>query len=74
MPNGGKLTDWNKITTDEAYRLSQAEFKGMSIQALQDLQRDVQELKNYNNNTRYISMGIAGISGIVASIFGQKIT
>ena len=47
MPETQKTTmDWNQITTDEAYRLSQAEFKGMTIQALQDLKEDIR-LKNY---------------------------
>ena len=38
-------TDWNNITTEEAYRLSQAEFRGMTIQALKDIRCDIQELK-----------------------------
>ena len=52
-------TNWNEITTEEAYRLSQAEFKGMTMQALKDIREDIQELKGYNNNTRYISMTLA---------------
>jgi len=66
-------TDWNNITTEEAYRLSQAEFRGMTIQALKDIRCDIQELKGYNNNSRYISMIIAGISGVISGIFGKDI-
>ena len=64
-------TNWNEITTEEAYRLSQAEFKGMTMQALKDIREDIQESKGYNNNTRYISMILAGISGIASGIFGS---
>ena len=65
--------NWNDITTEETYRLSQAEFKGMVIQALKDIRCDIQELKSYNTNSRYISMVIAGISGIVAHILEKNI-
>lgn len=67
------MQDWNQITTDEAYRLSQAEFRGMTIQALKDIRSDIKDLQNYNTSSRYISMIIAGIAGIVSGIFGKNI-
>ena len=66
-------TNWNEISTEEAYRLSQAEFKGLTLQALKDIRSDIQELKGYNNNTRYISVILAGVSGIVSGIFSKDI-
>tara|TARA_Y100000310_G_scaffold313745_1_gene362464 strand:+ start:269 stop:568 length:300 start_codon:yes stop_codon:yes gene_type:complete len=38
--------DWHKIENGEALRLSQAEFKGMTIQALQDIRDDIAEIKD----------------------------
>lgn len=73
MANGRRLTNWDNITNDEAYRLSQAEFKGMAIQALQDIRSDIKDLQGYNNNTRYIAMFLAGISGIISGFFGNQI-
>ena len=67
------MTNWNEISTEEAYRLSQAEFKGLTLQALKDIRSDIQELKGYNNNTRYISVILAGVSGIVSGIFSKNI-
>ena len=66
-------TNWNHITNEEAFRLSQAEFKGMTMQALKDIRADINQLQNYNNNTRYISMILAGIAGIVSGFFGSSI-
>ena len=71
MPNN--LTNWDQITSDEAFRLSTAEFKGMTIQALKDIREDIHGLQDYNNNTRYISMILAGIAGIASGIFGSLI-
>ena len=71
MPND--TSRWDQITSEEAYRLSQAEFKGMAIQALKDIRGDIHDLQSYNNNTRYISMILAGIAGIASGIFGSSI-
>ena len=71
MPND--LSRWDQITSEEAFRLSQAEFKGMTIQALKDIREDIRQLQSYNNNTRYISMLLAGIAGIVSGFFGSSI-
>jgi len=67
------VNDWENISTNETYKLSIAEFKGMTIQALQDIRNDIKDIKQEHSITRYISMGIAGISGIVAGIIGGKI-
>lgn len=63
-------TNWKEITSEEAYRLTMAEFKGAMIQAVQDLKEDVSEVKQQGNITRYISFAISGLSGIIAGIFG----
>jgi len=71
--NGASIQDWNTITSEEAYRLGQAEFRGMTIQALKDIKEDIAEIKQQNSVTRYISMAIAGISGIVSGILGKDV-
>lgn len=67
-----QMTNWHQITSEEAFRLSQAEFKGMVMQALKDLRDDVKNLESYNSTSRYISMFIAGLSGIVSGLFGES--
>ena len=62
-----------EITSEESYRLTQAEFKGMTIQALRDIRDDINEIKQQNNITRWISFGIAGIAGIVSNVIGKEI-
>jgi hypothetical protein len=52
--------------------MSQSEFKGMVIQSLKDIREDISELKQQNNITRWISMGIAGIAGIVSGVVTKK--
>ena len=64
---------WDQITSAEAYRLQNAEFRGMTIQALKDIREDIRGLQDYNNNTRFISMILAGIAGIASGIFGSSI-
>lgn len=63
-----QTSDWKDISTDEAYRLSLAEFKGTTIQALQDLKQDIAEIKHDNSVRNYITLSIGGIAGIAASI------
>jgi hypothetical protein len=62
----------DQITSEQAYRMSQSEFKGMVIQSLKDIREDISELKQQNNITRWISMGIAGIAGIVSGVVTKK--
>ena len=76
-----RTSDWKSISTDEAYRLSQAEFKGMVTQALQDIRRDISALDNKIGGMQtdqrirnYINMGIAGMSGIIAGLFSKYLT
>ena len=64
---------WNELTNSQAFQLSQAEFKGMTMQALKDIKEDISQLQSYNNNSRYIAMVIAGIAGIVSGILGREI-
>ena len=67
------IKSWNEITSTEAYRLQNAEFHGMTIQALKDIREDIAEIKQQNNVTRWISMGIAGVAGILSGIMGKDI-
>ena len=73
MPPTNQLNNWDQISSEEAFRLSSAEFRGMTIQALKDIREDINDLKGYNNNSRYISMFIAGVAGIVSGILGRTI-
>ncbi len=58
------------ITSEEAYKMSQSEFKGATIQALQDIRNDIQELKSYNRDSRIVSSLLGIASGIIASLTG----
>lgn len=64
---------WKDISTDEAYKLSQAEFKGMALQAFQDIRNDIHEMKQERAITRYISFAIAGLTGILSGLFGTHL-
>lgn len=63
-----KTADWKNITTDDVYQLSQAEFKGATIQALQDIREDIKELQQDAKVRNWITFGIGGASGLIASI------
>jgi len=64
------VTKWGEITTDEAFKLSQAEFKGTVLQALKDLNDRLTRIENQNDQRSVISMAIAGIVGGIAGLFG----
>ncbi len=72
MANGKNLTNWNSITTDEAYRLSQAEFKGMTLQALQDIRNQISEIERDREIKGYINYFLNGILALIAGFFGGK--
>ncbi len=63
-----KAVDWKDISTDDAYQLSMSEFKGTTIQALQDLRDDVRELKQDAKVRNWITFGIGGLAGLIASL------
>ncbi len=63
-----KTVDWKDISTDDAYQLSMSEFKGTTIQALQDLRDDVRELKQDAKVRNWITFGIGGLAGLIASL------
>lgn len=63
--------NWEQLTMDQAYKLSQAEFKGMVTQALQDIRDDVKTMQRNNANTHYIAMFLGGLSGIITSAIPQ---
>jgi len=65
--------DWQEITNEEAYRLSMAEFKGKTMEALQSLDKRIGGIETYNRDTRLVSLVISGISGLIAGFFGIKI-
>ncbi len=67
-PRQLKTVDWKDISTDDAYQLSMSEFKGTTIQALQDLRDDVRELKQDAKVRNWITFGIGGFAGILASV------
>lgn len=63
----------DQISSEDGYKIANAEFKGMVIQSLKDIREDINEIKEQNNVTRWISFGIAGLAGIVSSIMGKDI-
>ena len=68
-----KQRNLDSITSEEAYRMETAEFKGMVIQSLKDIREDIGEIKNQNNMTRWISLAIAGVAGVVSGAIGKDI-
>lgn len=70
-------TDWNKIPSDEAYRLSQAEFKGTVVQALQDLDKRMDRIENKEDAKSLIGFGISafmgGLAGLISTHLGIPI-
>ena len=64
---------WDDLKDSEAQAMKRGEFQGMVIQALNDIRNDVADLKTQNNITRYISFGIAGLSGIVSGFFSNQV-
>ena len=59
--------------SDDTYKMSMAEFKGSVIQSLVDIKDDIQELKDYNRDTRVVALVISGISGVISGFFGGSI-
>jgi hypothetical protein len=62
----------DEITSEEAYHMQNAEFRGMVIQSLKDIREDITDLKSQNNISRWVSMGIAGVAGIVSGVVTKK--
>jgi hypothetical protein len=67
------MAQWEELKKEEAYKLSMAEFKGTTIEALQQIRGDVRALQQNNTIKGYINYGISGIVGMVAGIFGSHI-
>ena len=66
--------DWEQLSPSEAYRLSQAEFKGMTLQALQDIRSEISEMKRDKEVRGYINYFISGVVALfVSMISGRKI-
>ncbi len=70
--------NWSAYPTEQAYRLQQAEFKGMTLQAMQDIRDDIKlmrddikEIKKDKNTDRYIAMLLGGLSGIISNAITQ---
>lgn len=63
-----KAADWKNITTDNAYQLSMSEFKGTTIQALQDIREDIKDIQQDANVRNWITFGIGGLAGLISSL------
>ena len=66
-----KPEDWQTLSTDEAYKLSVAEFRGMVLQSLQDIREDIKEIKVDRNIRSWINYGISGVIGLAAGFTGH---
>lgn len=62
-----KRKDWQEISTEDVYKLSMSEFKGTTIQALQDIREDIKDIQNDAKIRNWITFGIGGLAGIIAS-------
>lgn len=72
MSTEPNLTNWNEITTQEAFNLSQAEFRGVTLEALKDLKDDIQSMQRDKEIKGYINYFIAGVIGLLSGMFGSK--
>lgn len=70
------MRNWENLNKDDAYKMNMAEFKGQTIQALQDikenqtrLQNSIIEVQNQVNSQKLIAAIMGGISGIVTALF-----
>lgn len=63
-----KRKDWQEISTEDVYKLSMSEFKGTTIQALQDIREDIKDIQQDAKVKNWITFGIGGLAGIIASI------
>lgn len=63
-----KRKDWQEISTEDVYKLSMSEFKGTTIQALQDIREDIKDIQQDAKVRNWITFGIGGLAGIIASI------
>lgn len=66
--------DWEQISREQSYKLSQAEFKGMVIQALKDIRedigenkRDIKKLQDSVSNIKIVSATISAVGGVITS-------
>ena len=76
MPNQQITNDsnkWNEIDSQAAYNLSQAEFKGMTIQALQDIRNDINTINREKEIKSYINYLISGVIGMIAALVSKNI-
>lgn len=65
----------NDIDYDEGYKMSMAEFKGATLNALQYINRNIEDLQKGQtnlqtqlNNQKLIAAVIGGVSGIITAI------
>ena len=70
-----KNKNWEDLNSNETYKLNMAEFRGMTIQALQNIKEDLKEVKQNQlnlqsqvNNQKLIAMVMGGVAGVVAAI------
>ncbi len=66
-----KPSDWQEVSTDEAYKLSVAEFRGMVLQSLQDIRGDIKDIQMDAKIRGYITFAIGGVAGIVTSVLAN---
>ncbi len=76
MARTSQVRNIDDIDPDEGYRMSMAEFKGSTINALQYINRNIEvmqaqqtNLQNQLNNQKLLAAVIGGVSGILTAIF-----
>lgn len=70
-----KYPEINQIPIDEGYKMSMAEFKGATLNALQYINKNIEDLQagqtglqNQLNSQKLIAAVIGGVSGIITAI------
>lgn len=67
-------TSWDDLSEEQTYKLSMAEFKGATIQALKEIKNNIDcnkdeiaKIRDQLNNVKFISGLIGGIGGAIAT-------
>lgn len=63
--------NWYKTNNDQAFKMSMAEFRGMTIQALIDIRKDIRNNRKDINNLKLVSATVGAVGGLVVSILSN---
>lgn len=62
------MKNYRDIEADQAFKLSTAEFKGATIQALQDLNNRLDRIEKTSDSKNLITYGISAFVGAIGGL------